>query len=63
MDEYSLFGSKYLDYNNWKEILNIFISGFKYNKENIDKVLKLKSEINDKRTIFIWDHLNKFYGP
>ena len=60
--EYPLFGSKFLDYNNWKEILNLFNPKFKYSQENIDKVLNLKSEMNDKRTIFTWNHLNKFYN-
>jgi hypothetical protein len=53
LNEYPLFGSKYLDYNNWKEILNLFIPRFKYGKDNIDKVLNLKKEMNDNRTIFI----------
>jgi hypothetical protein len=62
LNEYPLFGSKFLDYNNWKEILNLFNPRFEYSKNNIDKVLKLKSEMNDRRTIFIWNHLNKFYS-
>ena len=62
LNEYPLFGSKFLDYNNWKEILNFFNPRFEYSQNNIDKVLKLKSEMNDRRTIFIWNHLNKFYS-
>jgi LAGLIDADG endonuclease len=62
LNEYPLLGSKFLDYNNWKEILTLFQSGFKYYKENIDKVLVLKSNMNNNRTIFNWDHLNKFYN-
>ena len=62
LNEYPLFGSKFLDYNNWKEILNLFNPKFKYSQENIDKVLLLKKELNDKRTIFTWNHLNKFYN-
>ena len=59
---FPLFGSKYLDYKDWKEVLNLFNPRFKYSEENIDKVLNLKKEMNDNRTIFIWDHLNKFYN-
>jgi len=55
LNEYPLFGSKFLDYNNWKEILNLFNPRFEYSKNNINKVLKLKSEMNDRRTIFIWN--------
>ena len=62
LNEYPLFGSKYLDYNNWKEILTLFNPKFNYSKEYIDKVLILKSEMNDRRTIFTWNHLNKFYN-
>jgi hypothetical protein len=62
LNEYPLFGSKYLDYKNWKEILKIFNPRFKYSKENIDKVLTLKKEMNDNRTIFTWNHLNNFYN-
>ena len=60
LEQNSLFGSKFLDYKSWKEILNLFKGGFKYSNENIKKILDLKSEMNDKRTIFYWDHLNKF---
>ena len=62
LNEYPLFGSKFLDFNDWKEILNLFITRFKYSQENVDKVLNLKSEMNDRRTIFTWNHLNKFYN-
>src|SRR5271169_3150624 len=75
LNEYPLFGSKFLDYNNWKEILNLFIKRFKYlskndctpigyinNVDNINKVLNLKSEMNSQRTIFTWNHLNNFYN-
>jgi hypothetical protein len=62
LNEYPLFGSKFLDYNDWKEILNLFNPRFKYSQDNIDKVLDLKSKMNDNRTIFTWNHLNKFYN-
>lgn len=62
LNEYPLFGSKYLDYSDWKEILNLFNPRFKYTEANIDKVLKLKKGINDNRTRYVWDHLNKFYN-
>src|SRR5258705_12287 len=62
LNEYPLFGSKFLDYNNWKEILNLFNPKFNYSKENIDNILNLKSNMNDKRTVFSWNHLNRFYN-
>uniref|UniRef100_UPI002551DCB1 LAGLIDADG homing endonuclease n=1 Tax=Cyathus pallidus TaxID=380665 RepID=UPI002551DCB1 len=62
LNEYPLFGAKFLDYNNWTEILKLFNPKFKFSKDNFDKVLNLKSEMNDKRIIFTWNHLNKFYN-
>jgi hypothetical protein len=60
--ESPLFGSKYLDFVNWNEVLNLFNPKFQYSSENIEKVLKLKKEMNDNRTIFNWNHLNNFYN-
>lgn len=62
LNDYPLFGSKFLDYNNWTEILKLFNPRFNYSQNNVDKVLNLKSEMNNKRTIFNWNHLNKFYN-
>ncbi len=63
LNNYPLFGSKFLDFTSWSEILDLFRSGFKYsNADNISKVIKLKSEMNNNRTLFNWDHLNKFYN-
>ena len=63
LNKYPLFGSKFLDFKSWSEILDLFRSGFKYsNVDNINKVIKLKSEMNNNRTFFNWDHLNKFYN-
>nr|YP_010555462.1 LAGLIDADG endonuclease [Ramaria rubella]UYR22210.1 LAGLIDADG endonuclease [Ramaria rubella] len=81
---YPLFGTKYLDYRNWLEVLKYFKLGVssapvcsapggmpvsmpggkgKYtNKSVIDHIISIKSNMNDKRTIFIWDHLQKFYN-
>lgn len=62
LNDFPLFGSKFLDYSDWKEILYLFDPKFKYSQENIDKILKLKSQMNDKRINFTWDHLNQFYN-
>jgi LAGLIDADG endonuclease len=61
LNKFPLFGSKYLDYKDWGKILNLFNPRFKYTQENINNVLSLKSEMNDKRAVFTWNHLNKFY--
>ena len=43
-------------------LANLFNPKFHYSQENIDKILDLKSNLNDKRTVFIWNHLNRFYN-
>lgn len=59
---FPLFGSKYLDYKDWLKVLDRFRSGRFNHKSNIEDVLKIKSCMNDKRTIFTWDHLQNFYN-
>jgi hypothetical protein len=62
LNTFPLFGSKYLDYKDWIKVLNRFKSGqFKY-KSNIEEIILIKSYVNDNRTIFTWNHLNKFYN-
>ena len=62
LETFPLFGSKHLDYKDWIRVLDFFKSGqFKY-KDNIEKIILIKSCMNDKRTLFIWDHLKKFYN-
>jgi hypothetical protein len=51
-----------LDYKDWNEVVDLFRGGFKYSELNINKVLSLKLGMNDKRSKFVWDHLNKFYN-
>lgn len=61
LDRFPLFSSKYLDYLVWKDVLNLFKNGEHHNDLGRDKIFKLKMTINNSRTVFIWDHLNKFY--
>lgn len=62
LKDFPLFGSKYLDSQDWLEVVTLFRLGFKYNDESVDKVLNIKLRMNDKRTLFVWDHLHKFYN-
>ena len=59
---FPLFGSKYLDFKDWIKVLDYFKSGQFKHKDNIEKVISIKSCMNDNRTVFTWDHLNKFYN-
>jgi hypothetical protein len=62
LETFPLFGSKHLDYKDWIKVLDYFKSGQFKHKDNIGKIILIKSCMNDKRTVFIWDHLNKFYN-
>lgn len=61
LDSCPLFGTKYLDYKDWVKILSLFKGTRLNHKLNIDKVKSIKSNMNDRRTVFVWDHLNNFY--
>ena len=57
-----MFSNKYLDFKDWINVLNYFKSGqFKFNIY-IEEIILIKSKMNNKRTDFNWDHLNKFYN-
>lgn len=61
LKEYPLFGSKYLDHLDWLEAFDLFRLRFRSSEENVTKILRLKSQMNDKRTNFTWNHLKNFY--
>lgn len=56
---FPLFGTKYLDSMDWLKVLGYFKSSQHY--DNIEQICNIKANMNDNRTIFIWDHLQKFY--
>lgn len=62
LNNFTLFGSKYLDYKDWLKVLDYFKSGQFKHKSQIEEIISIKSGINDKRTIFTWDHLKNFYN-
>jgi hypothetical protein len=55
LDNYPLYGSKYLDYKDWCKILSYFEKETHW--QNVDSISKIKSQMNQYRTIFRWDHL------
>lgn len=59
---YPLFGTKFLDFNDWINIVKLFEQGCFNHKLNMKKVKQIKSQMNDKRTVFVWDHLQNFYN-
>ena len=62
LERFPLFGSKFLDYKDWVKVLDFFKSGQFKHKDKIEQIILIKSCMNDKRTVFIWDHLNKIYN-
>lgn len=58
---YPLFGSKYLDSQDWLQAFNLFKNGEHKNKTGIDKISSIKLNMNNNRIIFSWDHLKNFY--
>jgi hypothetical protein len=56
--DFPLFSSKYLDYLDWLKVLNYFKEK---KSKDLKEIIKIKNQMNDKRTFFYWDHLNNFY--
>lgn len=53
--KYPLRSSKYLDFQDWCKVLSYFEEGT--HMENIDHIVKIKSQMNQRRIVFNWDHL------
>ena len=62
LTRYPLFGTKYCDYKDWVKVVQLFKENRLNHKTNMVYVKSIKSGINDKRTIFVWDHLQNFYS-
>lgn len=61
LTKFPLFGKKHLDYLDWLQILVVFQRGRYRHKEGIELARKRKERMNDRRTDFVWDHLQSFY--
>lgn len=59
LDKYPLYSSKYLDCLSWSYTVNLLLNNKAYLADNRLKILDLKNNMNNKRTKFNWDHLNK----
>jgi hypothetical protein len=62
LKRYPLQGKKFLDFISWSEIAEIFILGKVNHKELLPRAKQIKSEMNDNRQVFTWNHLNNFYN-
>jgi hypothetical protein len=60
--QFPLFGTKHLDSLDWMEIVDMFDKKEHTTDEGKAKIVKIKSGMNNFRTDFTWDHLQKFYN-
>jgi hypothetical protein len=58
---FPLFGKKRLDYLDWLKVFACFKSGRVKHNEVIKGARLIKEGMNDRRTEFVWDHLQNFY--
>jgi hypothetical protein len=54
---FPLISSKYLDYKDWVEAVNLLLANKHYTPEGIKSIQNLKQNINNSRTEFNWKHL------
>jgi len=63
LTKYPLFGTKYSDFKDWVKVVELFKKKSPLNhKVNMIYVKSIKSGMNDKRFLFMWDHLQNFYN-
>lgn len=62
MENYPIFSSKYLNYKDWRKVLEYVENKNHTNPESIKTIIEIKSKMNNKRIEFNWDHLGKFYN-
>ena len=60
--KFPLFGTKHLDSLDWMEIVDMFDRKEHKTNEGKEKIVKIKSGMNNYRTTFTWDHLQNFYN-
>jgi LAGLIDADG endonuclease/Cytochrome C and Quinol oxidase polypeptide I len=59
---FPLFSSKYLNYKDWIKVLDYMINKEDIKRESIDKIIRIKSQMNTNRRDYNWDHLQNFYN-
>lgn len=64
LDKNPFYSSKFLDYENWKEIVLLTSKKELYTEKNITKISSTKNTMNSKRTLFNWAHLSlRYFSP
>ena len=54
--KFPFYSSKYLDYKDWEIVAKWRLNNEHYNEEIIPEIVKIKENMNSKRTYFNWDH-------
>lgn len=57
---FPLFGTKYLDTLDWMKVFSMFKE--KTHKKHLDLIIEIKSNMNNNRHNFVWNHLLNFYS-
>ena len=52
LENYPLFGTKHLDAKDWMKVVRMFDKGEHKGKTGMEKIVKIKSLMNDRRTTF-----------
>ena len=60
LEHHTLYSSKYLDYIDWKQAVNLIMINKHYTEQGIKEIDLLKNKMNLKRVEFDWYHLNNF---
>lgn len=55
LDKFPIKGTKYIDYIDWCKVLCYFKNGTHI--QNIKNIVEIKSNINQRRRVYIWNHL------
>jgi hypothetical protein len=59
LTRFPLFSSKFLYFSDFAIVLNLIVSKLHY--ASFDRIAFIKSGMNNRRTVFNWDHLANFY--
>ena len=57
-ESFPLYSSKYLDYKNWREAVDLILKNDQYTVQGIIRIDFIKNNMNLKRTYFNWNHLS-----
>jgi hypothetical protein len=63
LTSFPLFGSKRLDYFDWCQSVELVAKGNHKTTQALASMKQLKTNMNDNRTFFTWEHLVTFYIP